>query len=132
MVKMHMGKPLKTDNQKLGDYLDQWLETSIKTKRAPTTYRYYEQMIRLYIKPIIGHVHLGNITAANVDQLMTHWSKPRKKGKKELPAMKAHSINGIRSTLRSALTTAWKYNLIPKTRWLECRQFNAIKRKWST
>ncbi len=114
MVRKHLNQPLTTNRQKLGEFLDHWLETTIQPKSAPSTYRYYEQMVRLYIKPVIGPVELGKLSAQHVDHLLTHWGKPRQVGKESRPPLKAHSINGIRTTLRSALATAWKYNLIPE------------------
>jgi len=113
-VNLHLGKPAIPDKKKLGDFLDLWLDTVIKPQKAPSTYRYYEQLSRLYIKPVIGNVALGAVGAQHVQSLINEWSKPRKKGEKTLPPLKAHTINGIRSTLRSALSVAWKWNLIPE------------------
>ncbi len=112
LTKKHLGKPLTTSRQRLDAYLSEWLETTIKPKRAPSTYRYYEQMVRLYINPVIGHLPLGNLNAQHVDRLLVHWSQPRVEGTATVPALKSNSVNGIRTTLRSALATAWKYKLI--------------------
>src|SRR5262249_46336873 len=37
----------------------------------PRTYRYYEQMVRLYLQPALGRSHLTKLTAAQIER---HWS----------------------------------------------------------
>lgn len=50
-----------TDKTTVGDWLDKWL-TIKKTKVAQNTYDYYEQSVRLHIKPAIGRVKLKALT----------------------------------------------------------------------
>ncbi|WP_228844418.1 site-specific integrase [Mycobacteroides abscessus] len=47
-------------------WLDHWLETIQRPHCRPTTYRYYESTIRLYINPAIGPVPLDKLTPAKV------------------------------------------------------------------
>ncbi|WP_374110698.1 hypothetical protein [Neobacillus cucumis] len=38
----------------LGDYLDYWLKLYTKSNTSPNTYRAYEQIIRVNLKPGLG------------------------------------------------------------------------------
>lgn len=45
----------------LGDYLDYWLKTYAKSNTSPNTYRAYEQIIRVNLKPGLGHIQLQEL-----------------------------------------------------------------------
>ncbi|WP_458413024.1 tyrosine-type recombinase/integrase [Schinkia sp. CFF1] len=47
----------------LGDYLDYWLKSYAKPNTSPNTYRGYEQIIRVHLKPGLGHIQLQDLTA---------------------------------------------------------------------
>jgi integrase len=51
-----------------GDYLDTWIETR-RHKLAPTTVRSYEDHIRLYLKPHLGHIRLDQLTAGHFEAM---------------------------------------------------------------
>src|SRR5438045_861033 len=55
--------------QSFGAYLDQWLDNHIEPNRAKKTASSYRQMVRLHIKPTLGHLHLASITAAHLEDL---------------------------------------------------------------
>ncbi len=102
LMKLSLGVPVGEEKQTLGDFLDYWLRETA-TAKAPKTYRFYEQMIRLYIKPAAGHIALGKLNAQHVQALV---NKYRDKG------LSPRTVQGIRGTMRASLNTAWKWNLI--------------------
>jgi integrase len=45
----------------LGDYLDYWLKSYAKSNTSPNTYRAYEQIIRVNLKPGLGYIQLQDL-----------------------------------------------------------------------
>jgi integrase len=104
----------------VGEWLDQWLAG--KKNLRTGTVRSYEPHIRLYYKPLIGHIRVNRLRVADVasvfeaiDELNDTLSKARTSGD---PAARA-AVKGrrpvgpatkqrIRATLRSALGTYMK------------------------
>jgi integrase len=63
--KNNNGLLTNTRQQKLGDYLDYWL-TITKSTLRPSTYSSYESIVRLYIKPGLGHKSLTRLSVSDV------------------------------------------------------------------
>lgn len=87
----------------LGFWLDDWLLTYIKPHREPKTYRYYEAFVRIHIKPALGKVQVRKLSPQAIQKLMNEKSEE---------GLSGNFVKGLRSTLRSALTQAWKIGLI--------------------
>jgi hypothetical protein len=62
------GEVVPTGRSTAADYVDRWLASHGKKVRV-TTLRGYEQAVRLYIKPAIGHVVLAKLKAIQVDEM---------------------------------------------------------------
>ena len=45
-----------------------WLENTAKNKVRPTTLERYEVLVRLHLKPILGGVRLGKLSAFHIEQ----------------------------------------------------------------
>lgn len=125
-------------SQKLGEYLDIWLENTVKPHAEPKTYLYYEYNVRMHITPELGHVVITKLTSQQIQALINKKMKtplsPRTKPKDETSVKKkarkvekpaetpakpkpvqflsARSVQAIRATLRAALALAWKQGLI--------------------
>ena len=58
-------KKMENDESKealsLGDYLDYWLKSYAQSNTSPNTYRGYEQIIRVHLKPGLGHIKLKEL-----------------------------------------------------------------------
>lgn len=54
-----------TDSQRLGEYLEQWVEND--TRLAPSTRTRYRGLIKKHISPLIGGLKLGTINVATVE-----------------------------------------------------------------
>jgi hypothetical protein len=48
------GIPRARERQTVAAYLDYWLEHVVKPERRATTYKGYETMVRVHIKPLLG------------------------------------------------------------------------------
>jgi integrase len=53
-------------NQTVGEYLERWLETSVRGSVRESTYRSYRRQARRYMVPAIGTVKLKTISAMHV------------------------------------------------------------------
>jgi len=88
----------------VADFLDEWLVG--KRNLRETTRTSYGYLIRLYLKPALGHHMLQDLRADHLDALYADLLSARGAGKS--PAVVHH----VHRTLRSALNTAMKRRLI--------------------
>jgi integrase len=52
----------------LGQWLDEWLEKSVKPRRSPRTYRVYENAVRTHLRPRLGAIRLQALRPTDVDR----------------------------------------------------------------
>ena len=86
----------------LADFLDYWLPI-VKTTRRPTTYTSYEMIVRLYLKPSLGHHRLSRLTVALVQQFL---ADQLAKGRS------VRTVQKMRTVLSAALTRAQREELV--------------------
>src|SRR5215472_12248318 len=60
------GLPVVTERQSVGQFLDRWLNDSIKPSVAPLTFQQYEQHSRLYLKPSLGRHELTKLLPEHI------------------------------------------------------------------
>jgi integrase len=60
------GGDIQDERLTVAQYLKDWLATVHPPIVRPRTYRYYEQVVRLYLLPALGRYHLTKLTAAQV------------------------------------------------------------------
>ena len=60
------GIPVDVTTMTVGKYLQQWLEDVARHQVRPTTYRSYEQLVRLYLVPGLGKKKLRALQAQHV------------------------------------------------------------------
>lgn len=63
------GRVPTTSTTTVGKWLDHWLENVAKPEIRPTTYKSYEQVLRLHVKPHIGGTRLNKLTAEDVRRM---------------------------------------------------------------
>ncbi len=112
ITKKNLGIPLNIGKQTLETFIATWLRDVIKPSSTPKTYRYYEQLTRLYIVPKLGRKNIDAITAQHVQAMLNELAQPRTVDGEVRPPLKPHSLNGVRATLRSCLNTARQWQLI--------------------
>ncbi len=110
ITNLNLGVPVEMPKQTVEEYLAFWLKEHITPHRAPKTTRFYEQMIRLHINPKVGRLQLSKLSAQHIQSLLNAVQDA---------GLTPRTVQAVRATLRSALTTAWKWSLIrenPATR----------------
>ncbi len=50
----------------VGDYLTRWMTDSVQNSVRHQTFESYERLVRLHMKPALGHVKLKRLTPAHV------------------------------------------------------------------
>jgi integrase len=97
------GLPLPGARLTVGKFLEDWLEQAARPKLKPSTYRSYEELIRLHITPKIGKHPLVKLTPQHVQR----WQN------EQLSAgHSARRVAMMRDVLRAALNRAVKWQLV--------------------
>jgi integrase len=97
------GVSLSADRISVGDYLERWLEDSVRPRVRAKTYRGYEQLVRIHLVPALGRVKLPKLSPLQVQQLVNlkleAGSSPR-------------TVQYMRAVLRAALAQAVRWRLV--------------------
>ena len=92
-------------NLTLGDFLDRWLEDSVKGSVGHRTYHNYRSQARNHIKPQIGRVKLKALSPAHVQGL---YSSKLEAG------LSTASVRYQHAVLHRALKQATRWGLVPR------------------
>jgi integrase len=103
--KVVRGIPVAAESWKLGPYLDHWLENVVKPTRRPATYALYESIVRLYLKPGLGHYYLRRLSVANIQQFLN---------RKLTEGHSVRNVHLMRQILSAALTRAGREELVSR------------------
>jgi integrase len=98
------GVVFDAENLTVGEYLNRWLEGSVRGSVWHTTYRDYAGHIRNHITPEIGRLKLAKLNPAHVQTLYR---------KKLDSGLAPRTVNYIHATLHKALEQAVKWRLVP-------------------
>jgi integrase len=99
-----------SDGTTAGKYIDDWLGARRNLK--PTTRRGYEQMLRIYIRPLLGHVQLRDLDmglVAGMFATIDQWNADLTKGIQRSAYQRRcgpETMRRIRSFLHAVLETA--------------------------
>lgn len=99
------GTLVTAPQQKLEQFLRDWLENTQKHSVRPRTYERYEEIVRLHIIPVLGHHYVQKLT---VQQVEAFYAKKIKEGYKPVTVASFHNV------LHKALDTAVRWNLITR------------------
>ncbi len=102
---LEVGAEAEVRGGTVGEFLDQWLEDVVKANVRPWTYHGYEVHVRMHLKPLLGDLPLGRLTAMDIQRAMN------RKGE---DGLKPKSVRYIRGTLRAALNHAVKCGLLDR------------------
>ncbi len=58
-------------NLTVSQYLDRWLEDSVRQSRRPSTVTEYESVCRIHLKPALGHIKLVALRAAHIQAMLS-------------------------------------------------------------
>jgi integrase len=87
------------------EYLERWLEDSVRRSVKATTYQSYGSLVRLHVCPTLGSTKLGTLTPAHVQTLY--------RAKLE-EGLAPKSVKYIHTTLHRALKQAVRWGLVPR------------------
>lgn len=99
------GTLVTAPQQKLEQFLHDWLENTQKHSVRPRTYERYEEIVRLHIVPVLGNHFVQKVTAQQIEAFYT---KKIKDGYKPVTVTSFHTV------LHKALDTAVRWNLVAK------------------
>ena len=111
------GLPVAIERQTLAQFIDHWLEHTLKSKAKPRSLESFSTIARLHIKPALGKIQLQKLTPQHIQKLLDHKRKPYKIKLKagtevEKQGRSPQTITNIRTVLRSALAQALKWGLV--------------------
>jgi integrase len=90
---------------KVGDYLERWLESSVKGNVSPRTYTNYRLQVRRHLTPALGRIKLKDLTPFKVQGLY----------RSKLDAgLSNASVRYTHAVLHRALKQAVKWSLVPR------------------
>jgi integrase len=92
----------------VGEFLDHWLTDKVAAGLRPTTERSYRQHIRDHLTPQLGNLRLRDLRPNHVAALLRTVAQ----GQPGKPAPGPASVRRVHATLRSALTSAHRQQLV--------------------
>jgi len=99
------GLPVSNDRITFGQFLDKWLEDSVKPSVRPRTCVSYEQLIRVHVVPTLGKIKLAKLSPGDIQTLL---NRKLKDGLAPASVRKMHAV------IRRALQVAYKWELVPR------------------
>jgi len=99
------GLPIAIERQTVAQYLDHWLEHTLKAKAKPRSHESFSTITRLHIKPSLGRIQLHKLAPQQIQKLLDEKSKA---------GLSPQTVTNIRTVLRSALSQAMKWNLVSR------------------
>jgi integrase len=97
------GKAIVRKDQRLGAFLEDWLDNEIKRRRRAKTYASYTQMVHGHMLRELGSMKLRELSARRVQAWLDA---------KEDAGLSPRTVRYLRDILRSALTHAWRNDLV--------------------
>lgn len=89
----------------VGRYLDDWIAEVVRPAKAPKTTRTYEGVVRVHLKPGLGHVRLKALAPMDIQRLLNA---------KASTGLSRRSVQIIREVLRNALRGAVRMGYLPR------------------
>jgi integrase len=99
------GLPVATKRQSLAQFLDDWLENTVRRHSRPRTYEAFEVIVRLHLKPELGRLRLEQLTPQMVETLLNR--------KLEI-GLAPQTVVHIRKVLKMALKKAVTWDLVAR------------------
>lgn len=99
------GLPIQVERQTVAQFLDTWLADVVKPSVRPTTHRSYAGIVRLHLRPGLGHHQLTKLTPQHVQAFLNVKSTGK---------LTPRSVQYLRDVLRNALNQAVKWDLVPR------------------
>ncbi len=105
MKKEANGLAFEAGTTTVGEFLDRWIEDSVKGNVSPRTFDNYRSQVRRHIKPALGSVKLAKLGAARIQALY----------RSKLDAgLSPASVRYVHAVLSRALKQALRWGLVPR------------------
>jgi integrase len=114
------GVPIPPERGTVAQFLDAWLDETVRTKVRPSTYASYRDLVRLHLQPELKGIRLSRLTPAHVQGMLN-----RKLGS----GLSARRVDYIRAVLRSALNQALRWGLVTRNAAALAQSPRVIKRE---
>lgn len=98
----NLGLPVSVERQTVKEFLDRWLEESVKPSVRALTHQQYSQHVRLYLGPVLGRLRLAKLSPQHVQAFVNEKLKS---------GLSPRTVQLSLVILRHALDTAVKWNL---------------------
>lgn len=105
------GLNVLSERQTVKQFLENWLQQSIKPRRKTKTYHSYEQIVRLHLVPHLGHHQLGKLGPEHVQAMLNALGEPAKNGGKKLAP---RTVQYVRAVLSQALNQALRWGRVTR------------------
>jgi integrase len=92
-------------NMSVGEYLERWLNDSVRGSVRASTHGSYERQVRRYIIPAIGRIKLGKLTPAHVQHLYREM---------QARGLSARTVQYTHAVLRRALKQAKRWGMVDR------------------
>src|SRR5215204_410242 len=92
-------------NVTVGEYLERWLDDSVRGSVRASTHASYERLLRRYVVPTLGHVKLKKLTAAHVQGL---YRSMQDRG------LSPRTVRYTHAVLRRALKQAARWGMVDR------------------
>lgn len=99
------GLPVSNDRITFGQFLDKWLEDSVKPSVRPRTFKSYSQLVTRHVAPELGNIRLAKLSPQDIQDLMNRKLKA---------GLSPRSVQYIHAIIRRALVQARKWDLVPR------------------
>ena len=97
------GLPVAIERQTVGQFLEHWIADVVRPSVRPKTHHSYSQVLRLYLKPALGHHQLAKLAPQHVQTMMNNM---RARGQSP------RTVQYARDVLRQALNQALKWGIV--------------------
>jgi integrase len=97
--------PTQTERQTVGQFLERWLEDSVKPTVRPTTFESYSILTKTHLIPSLGRIPLTKLTPQHIQAFMNH---------KLAKGLSPRTVQYLHSLLNRALGLAWKWDLVSR------------------
>jgi integrase len=105
LARLDEGLTFDAENLLLGEYLDRWLEATMRGSIRKSTYDRYEGAVRVHIKPALGRLKLDKLSPAHLQGFYRN----------RLDAGCAPaSVNKLHTVLHKALSQAVAWRMVPR------------------
>jgi integrase len=97
------GQPVAMERQTVGQFLDHWLEDTVRPTARPRSYESFGTIVKKHIGPSIGNIQLSSLTPQDVQRMMKEKSED---------GFSPQTVAQMRTVLRSALNQALRWRLV--------------------